>query len=158
MSANGEYFIGYLQEIAIQEGMFNPNEEQLITPEGYTGIWREQDIPTEGSAEVDDAVEDIEGITLKWEGVHIWDDDEVRFVITSLERNGVKIPVLDPIRAKGDWIHQLQPIVLDLLDGEPKLVKEDVEWLMPILKAKIEYFNGLIGKAEYETILHNTER
>jgi len=59
---------------------------------------------------------------------------------------------------KRDWIHQLQPIVVEFLDGESKLVEEDVEWLIPILEAKIRYFNGLMSEAEYETILYNTER
>ena len=56
-----------------------------------------------------------------------------------------------------DWYVHLQPIVKDFLDGEPELTEEDVDWLMPILRAKIEFYNGLITQEEYDTIINNTD-
>lgn len=46
---------------------------------------------------------------------------------------------------------------MDLLDGEPTLSKEDVDWVMPILRAKIEYHNGLISEVEYNEILNDSD-
>jgi hypothetical protein len=159
MSANGELFIdGYLRETAMEVGLFDNEEEHIITPSAYYDIWSDKDIELEGEVEIDDALEG-KGNSLKWRGVLVADEDGTTFELVSLERGGVVIQILnDYTRAKGDWIHQLQPIIVDLLDGEPKLVKADVEWLMPILQAKIEFYHGLITREEYETILNNTER
>jgi len=152
MSANGEYFIGQLAEEASDLGLLDLQEEHLETPDGYYDIWSYQDIPESDSFDIDG------GGVLSYTGYYQHDDEFPEFVITSITRDGKTKQCLTDKRAKGDWIHQLQPIVLDLLDGEKQLVEEDVEWLMPILEAKIRYFNGLMSEAEYETILHNTER
>jgi hypothetical protein len=152
MSANGELFIGQLQDEALSLGLFDVDVDHIEVPVGYYNMWSDSDIPESDEIELGD------GTFLSFTGYYEYDDEFSLYVITSVTRDNVTKQALNDKRAKGDWIHQLQPIVLDLLDGEPKLVADDVEWLMPILKAKIEYYNGLIGKAEYETILHNTER
>jgi len=149
MSAKGEYFIEDLKEQASREGLFDVDQDYLETPEGYYDMWRVSDIPTSGSFELED------GDILSYEGYYQHDDEFPEFIITSITRNGVTKGFYN--RAEGDWISYLQPIVLDMLDGEPKLTKEDVDWLMPILRAKIEFHNGLITEEEYEIILNNTD-
>jgi hypothetical protein len=152
MSANGEYFIEDLQEKASKLGLLDLEEESIATPSDYYHIWSYRYIPESDSFDIDG------GGVLSYTGYYQHDEEFPEFVITTITRDGKTKQCLTDKWAKGDWIHQLQPIVLDLLDGEKQLVEEDVEWLMPILEAKIRYFNGLMSEAEYETILHNTER
>ena len=61
--------------------------------------------------------------------------------------------------AKGDWIEYLKPIINDYLDtceGD-KMSQTDVDWLITILRAKIEYSQGLVSSDEYLRIINNIE-
>ena len=56
-----------------------------------------------------------------------------------------------------DYIEYLEPIIEDVKDGKEKLTKEDVDYLMGIIRAKIEFHEDLITEDEYITIIHNTD-
>lgn len=61
--------------------------------------------------------------------------------------------------AKGDWIEYLKPIINDYLDtceGD-KMSQTDVDWLITILRTKIEYSQGLVSSDEYLRIINNIE-
>ena len=61
--------------------------------------------------------------------------------------------------AKGDWIEYLKPIINDYLDtceGD-KMSQTDADWLITILRAKIEYSQGLVSSDEYLRIINNIE-
>ena len=57
----------------------------------------------------------------------------------------------------GDYIDHLRPIIFDLRDDKEKLDSEDVDYLMVIIRAKIEYHEGLITKEKYEEIINDTD-
>ena len=55
-----------------------------------------------------------------------------------------------------DYIEHLKPIIEDVKDGEDKLCQEDVDFIMTIIRAKIEFSEGLITESEYTDIMNNT--
>ena len=142
MSANGELFIQEnLQEEAKKLGLLG-SQEQLVVDMGYYDIWSDKDIPLG---------------TLKYTGKVVYNDEEDNavFLIQTVERNGVvKWSESLPEKPTGDWLQHLIPIIVDLKDGEPKLSLDDVDWLMPVLRAKIEFHEGLISEEEYIKILN----
>jgi len=159
MSANGELFIqGNLSETASDSGMLDLHKEQLIVPDSYYDIWREQEIPRTKAIKIEDADTGEPLGELTYSGKFIWDEDGYHeFMVESIERDGKKKWV-GKEKAKGDWMEQLLPIVNAFKDGEESLTTEDVDWLMTTLRCKIEYNEGLITKEEYDTILNDFER
>ena len=54
-----------------------------------------------------------------------------------------------------DWIEFLTPIIDDVKDGEKKnLTKVDVDFIMAICRAKIEFKEGLINEEIYNNIIN----
>lgn len=49
-----------------------------------------------------------------------------------------------------DYIEYLQPIIDDVSDGEP-LTDNCIDGILRVIRAKIEFQQGMIGKEEYET-------
>ena len=54
-----------------------------------------------------------------------------------------------------DYIEYLKPIIDDLKDGEPKLTQDDVDGLMKVIRAKVEFHEGLICEEKYKTAINS---
>jgi len=159
MSANGELFIqGNLSETASDSGMLDLHKEQLIVPDSYYDIWREQEIPRTKAIKIEDADTGEPLGELTYSGKFIWDEDGYHeFMVESIERDGVTKWVSEET-SKGDWMQVLMPIINEMKDGEPTLDQESVDWMMTTIRAKVEFQVGLITKEEYELIIWDTER
>jgi len=157
MSANGELFIQEnLQEETKKLGLLG-SQEQLVVDMGYYDIWSDKDIPLTDTVIIEDTDTGEQLGTLKYTGKVVYNDEEDNavFLIQTVERNGVvKWSESLPEKPTGDWLQHLIPIIVDLKDGEPKLSLDDVDWLMPVLRAKIEFHEGLISEEEYIKILN----
>jgi len=154
MSSKGELFIREdLTSEAERLGLFDVEDDYMLVPKKYYKIWDAMQIPTKDKI----LLEDDSYLEFTGKG-KVDGDGYSEYHILSITRNGVtKLTNGEEYIDPKDWYFHLQPIVEDLLDGEPKLTRADVDYLMPILRAKIEFFNGLISKEDYETILNNTD-
>jgi hypothetical protein len=55
-----------------------------------------------------------------------------------------------------DYIDYLKPIIKDVKDGSKEpLTQDDVNFIMSVCRAKIEFHEGLITQEQYETCMNN---
>lgn len=107
MSAKGELFVTEeLTEMASKAGLLNLEIEELIVPENYYDIWREEDIPSEGIIDIIKHYEDdykpeennfedgVKVDEIKFLVEHFVDDwgygKFINHYVKSIERNGIK--------------------------------------------------------------------
>ena len=73
------------------------------------------------------------------------------------ETNGQEPDIVDLDAEPVDYIEYLKPIIEDVKDGSTEpLTSDDVDFIMKVCRAKIEYHEGLISKEEYLTIINDT--
>ena len=150
MSAIGELFVEELQNLASDNGLIQLDYEVLEIEEGMYELWDVKYLPTIGRVPI--MGESDEEEFLEYELVLTVDEDgDVTYNILKISRDGKEV-ILQP-SGQVDYIEYLKPIINDLKDGEDKLFKEDVDYLMPILRAKIELHEGLITREEYDEIM-----
>lgn len=153
MSTIGEYFIEELKKVSENLGMYNSEEEYMETPKEFQEISRTKDLPKTGKVFIGDSLdEEVEYLHFKIE--HTVVGGELGYEIVDLKRENNNFTFSKEVV---DYIEYLKPILVDFKDGEPKLTQDDVDYLMMVLRAKIEFYEGVISKEEYETLVNKTE-
>ena len=154
MSANGELFITEtLSDTLINNDMINYDCEKLIVPKGYYEMWSDRSIPTTDEIKIDGS-DDV--VTFEIEKVYgeEYGEEYCDIYLSKLTRGNKTILINregEVWSGQVDFIEYLNPIIADVKDGEEgNLDKSTVDGLMKVIRAKIEFHEGLIDEDEYE--------
>lgn len=141
-----------LTETASDLGIIDPKGEKLIIEDVFKQYGGLKDIPKSSMVRIKDKTNGITLGHLYFNGMYKSTDGRKRYVIHSITRGDKTVYVRTV-----DWMDYLQPIVEDFKDGADHLTSSDIDWLMVVLRAKIDYSQGLISKDEYAMIINDTE-
>lgn len=132
--------------------LFDPENESLVIGDEFKHYRGLMEIPDRGSVQIRDRHNGNILGQMFFKGTYKSTDGKKRYVIHSITRGDITRHV-----QQIDWMEYLEPIVEDFKDGSDHLTSSDVDWLMVVLRAKIDFNQGLISKVEYDMIINDTE-
>lgn len=158
MSANGELFITEtLNDFCSNEGLINYDNETLKVPEGYYEIWSDRMIPTTGTIKIDGSDDVIEYEIEKVRGEE-YGEEFCDIYLSKVTRGDRVLHVNrdgEVWSGQVDYIEYLNPIIADVRDGGEKLTQDTVDRLVEIIRAKIEFSQGLITELQLEVVVNS---